>query len=204
VDLSALNSLVAAVCKQTEGRQVILFGSSSLLASFPAVDPCLIGVAVTIDADFFIDPDDHGLRRQLDLVLGEDKPYHNEHGFYGDFVDLRMASHFPQGWRDRLVPMPGFDAVWALHPMDMAVSKVYATANARIDCRFGRRPTDRGLKDIVTLVALIHGGWLDGAELQRRVDALDMTPAHVVECGRVMDTVLQLAGASPSSPPSLS
>jgi hypothetical protein len=55
--------------------------------------------------------------------LGKEQEYHLTHGFYGDFVDLRMAEQFPAGWRDRLVPMPGFDNVFALHPMDMAMSK---------------------------------------------------------------------------------
>ena len=57
--------------------------------------------------------------------------------------------------------MPGFENVFALSPMVMAVSKVNATARSRLDKRFGRREADRGLKDINTLVALIKAGLLN-------------------------------------------
>ena len=85
--------------------------------------------------------------------------------------------------------MVGFENVFALHPMDMAVSKVNATARSRIDRRFGRREADRGLKDINTLVALIKAGLLDFAELAHQVHKLDHEPALIVECARVVDEV---------------
>jgi len=196
MEFTALTQLIQAVCDTAEGRRIILFGSSSLLASFPRANPETIGVAVTIDADFFIDPDDLAIRLQLEDILGEDREYHLAYGFYGDFVDLRLADAFPQGWRDRLVPMPGFANVYALSPMDMAVSKVNASARSRIDRRFGRRPTDRGLKDINTLVALIKAGLLDYTELARQVRILDHAPALIVECSRVLDEVRDRAGLS--------
>lgn len=40
---------------------------------------------------FFIEPDDHELRSSLADELGEDNNYHITHGFYGDFVGLRLA-----------------------------------------------------------------------------------------------------------------
>jgi hypothetical protein len=171
---------------------VILFGSSSLFASFPDADPIDIGAAVTIDADFFIEPDDREIRRNLADQLGEDNDYHITHGFYGDFVDIRLADAFPEGWRDRLVPMPGFENVVALHPMDMAVSKVNATARSRVDRRFGRREADRGLKDISTLVTLIQAGHLDAEELARQVFQLDHEPAFIVECASVIREIKAL------------
>jgi len=58
MELQALIHLISAVQERAEGRRILLFGSSSLLASFPEADPIGIGVAVTIDADFFIEPDD--------------------------------------------------------------------------------------------------------------------------------------------------
>jgi hypothetical protein len=195
MEFPSLTKLIAAVCERAAGRRVILFGSSSLFASFPDADPVEIGTAVTIDADFFIEPDDHAVRAALDDAFGEDKEYHTTHGYYGDFVDLRMADQFPEGWRERLVPMPGFASVFALHPMDMAVSKVVATASSRLDKRFARRPADRGLKDINTLVALIRAGRLDNEELDRRVRALDHAPAMIVECGLVMRTLVELSAA---------
>jgi hypothetical protein len=193
MEFPALKHLITAVCQGASDRRILLFGSSSLLASFPDADPVLIGVAVTIDADFFIEPDDKPTRDALYAELGEDNEYHIANGYYGDFVDLRMAEGFPQGWRERLVPMPGFDRVFALHPMDMAVSKVIATASSRIEKRFGRRAADRGMKDINTLVALVRAGYLDGGELVREVNRLELESAMIAECGRVLETVLDLA-----------
>lgn len=195
MDFQSLNQLLHEVTRQVSGRRILLFGSSSLFASFPADDPARIGVEATLDADFFLDPDDETSRAALLASFGKDQVYHSTHGFYGDFVDLRMAGGFPEGWRDRLVPMPGFENVFALHPMDMAVSKVVATASSRIDKRFGRRAADRGMKDINTLVALIRAGRLDAAELARGVHRLEHESAMIVECGKVVDTVLSLAAA---------
>lgn len=122
MEFPALKHLIQSVCESAQGHRILLFGSSSLLASFPDADPEVIGVAVTIDADFFIEPDDAAIRQRLDEQLGEDNDYHQTHGYYDGFVDLRLANAFPEGRRDRLVPMPGFGHVFALSPMDMAVS----------------------------------------------------------------------------------
>jgi len=193
MDLKSLKSLLQEVTRQVTGRRILLFGSSSLLASYPEEAPARIGVEATIDADFFLDPDDEASRTALLAELGKEQSYHTTHGFYGDFVDLRMADGFPEGWRERLVPMPGFDNVFALHPMDMAVSKVIATASSRIDKRFGRRAADRGMKDINTLVALIRAGCLDGGKLASEVNRLDLQPAMIVECASVLATVRALS-----------
>jgi hypothetical protein len=156
MELPSLNRLLAAVCAAVPGRRLVLFGSSSLLGSFPGDPSERIGVAVTIDADFFLDPDDESQRRRLDEEFGEDNAFHLSTGHYGDFVDLRLADSFPDGWRDRLVPMPGFENVLALDPVDMAVTKVATTARARLNLRLGRGGVDRGLKDINTIVALLR------------------------------------------------
>jgi hypothetical protein len=194
MDFESLVQLVSEVRRIVPERRILLFGSSSLLANFPAHSPESIGVETTLDADFFLDPDDANFRGALLGHLGKDRDFHLTHGYYGDFVDLRLADAFPAGWRSRLVPMPGFENVMALHPMDMAVSKVNATANSRIDRRFGRREADRGLKDINTLVALIKAGLLDFTELDREVQQLDHESALIVECGRVVDEVRSMAG----------
>jgi hypothetical protein len=199
MEFEALKNLVAALCEKAPGRRVILFGSSSLFASFPDADPINIGAAVTIDADFFIEPDDFEIRTELEAQLGEDKDYHIAHGFYADFVDLRLAEAFPEGWRERLVALPGFANVAALHPMDMAVSKDNATARSRVDRRMGRREADRGLKDINTLVTLIRTGHLYAHELSEQVFRLDQAPAYIAECSLVMKEILPLA-SSPAAP----
>lgn len=195
MDIRALNRLIRAIRRHVGARRLILFGSSSLFASFHYETPERIGVETTLDADFFLDPDDEDCRRTVLAQFGREQGYHLAHGYYADFVDLRLADAFPAGWRERLVPLPGFANVVALHPMDMAVSKVNATARSRLDRRFGRRQADRGLKDIQTLVALIRAGHIDAGELSRQVFQLDREPACIVECARIMKEIEALANA---------
>lgn len=190
MEISTLNLLLKSVRDATPDRKIIVFGSSSLFASFPDVDPELIGTAVTLDADFFIDPDDEALREKLDLNFGEDHAFHAATGHYGDFVDLRLSESFPEGWRDRLVPMPDFENIFALDPVDMSVTKVAATARSRLWRRLGRGGVDRGRKDINTIVALLRGNRINLKTLQTRLQRMDYDPSLIVECGRVMDEIL--------------
>jgi hypothetical protein len=190
VDLGALERLIAAVRGLRPSGRVVVFGSSSLLVSFPSESPAKLGVEVTLDVDLFLDPDDEVFRKQLTDVLGEGHEYHRATGYYGDFVDLRLADSFPSGWRDRLVPMPGFEDVFALDPVDIAVSKVAATARSRWALRLGRGGSDRGLKDINTIAGLIQTGRIERSILASRLATMDYEEALMVECGWVMEEIL--------------
>lgn len=192
MDLESLNSLVRRVRTLAPERRILVFGSSSLFASFPSVPPSRIGVELTLDADFFLDPDDELLRTRLLAQLGRNRAYHAETGYYGDFVDLRLADSFPAGWRERLVPMPGFDNVFALDPVDMAVTKITATASARLSIRFARGGIDRGMKDISVIVALLNNGRLAREAIERRLGSLDCEPALLVECWQIFATITQM------------
>lgn len=190
MEISTLNHLLRSVRESVPDRTIIVFGSSSLFASFPAADPELIGTAITLDADFFIDPDDQSLREVLESNFGEDHAFHIATGHYGDFVDLRLSESFPEGWRERLVPMRGFENVFALEPVDMAVTKVAATARSRLWRRLGKGGVDRGRKDINTIVALLRGERISLETLQARLDHMDYEPALTVECGQVMNEIV--------------
>ena len=98
MEVSTLTHLLRSVRESVQDRKIIVFGSSSLFASFPDVDPELLGTAVTLDADFFINPDDQTLREKLEANFGENHAFHNATGHYGDFVDLRLSESFPEGW----------------------------------------------------------------------------------------------------------
>lgn len=158
MDFSTLNELISEVRRHAANARILIFGSSSLFASFPDISPALIGVETTLDADFFLDPDDETIRNSLSAELGKDHAFHNATGHYGDFVDLRLSESFPEGWRERLVPMQGFDNVFALEPVDMAVTKLAATARSRLWRRLGRGGVERGMKDINTIVACSKAG----------------------------------------------
>ncbi len=189
-----MTQLIGRVQAIVPEQRIILFGSSSLFASFPADPPARLGVEVTLDADFLLDPDDAGLRARLLESLGKDHEFHDATGYYGDFVDLRVSENFPAGWRERLVPMPGFERVFALDPVDMAVSKIAATAGARLSIRMGRGGVDRGMKDISVVSALLRAGRIDGQAIERRLAAMDYQPAMIVESARVVDEIRAHAG----------
>ncbi len=195
MDLGALSRLISAVREIVPGHRILLFGSSSLLASFPSDPPDAIGVELTLDADLFLDPDDAAWRAQLTEMLGRNQDYHQSTGHYGDFVDLRLSESFPLGWRDRLVAMPGFEQVWALHPVDMAVTKIAATARSRLWRRRGKNSAERGMKDINTILALLKAGRLDHATLTSRLHGMDYEPALIVECWQVMEEMTALVAA---------
>lgn len=189
MDFRTLNELIGEIRRHTTHESVLIFGSSSLLASFPDLPPADIGVETTLDADFFLDPDNEAVRNSLSAELGKDHAFHNATGHYGDFVDLRLSESFPEGWRERLVPMPGFENVFALEPVDMAVTKVAATGRSRLWRRLGRGGADRGMKDINTIVALLKGGRMNLAALKQRLDGMDYDPSLIVECAQVMQEI---------------
>lgn len=189
MDLRTLTRLIHEVRTRAPHQRILLFGSSSLLASFPDDPPTDLGVEITLDADFFLDPDDEISRQMLTEALGKNRDYHAATGHYGDFVDLRLSESFPEGWRDRLVPMPGFENVFALEPVDMSVTKVAATARSRLWRRLGRGGVDRGRKDINTLVALLRGNRINLETLQTRLHRMDYEHALTVECERVMNEI---------------
>ena len=139
MEFGALTELVQRVRNLAHGPSILIFGSSSLLVSFPSEPPSQLGVELTNDADLLIDPDDDRLRLMLSNELGEGRAFHRAVGCYGDFVDLRIAETFPPGWRDRLIPMPGMERVYALDPVDMCVTKIAATANSRLCVRLVHR-----------------------------------------------------------------
>lgn len=89
--------------------------------------------------------------------------------------------------------MTGFDNVFALHPVDMAVTKVAATARSRLWRRLGKGGVDRGMKDINTIVALLKAGRLDRDALTSRLRTMDYEPALIVECSNVMNEILVMA-----------
>ena len=59
MDLQSLNQLLHEVTRQTTGRRILLFGSSSLLASFPDEEPARIGVETTMLGQSFYDAIKH-------------------------------------------------------------------------------------------------------------------------------------------------
>ncbi|MEQ1934130.1 MAG: hypothetical protein ABL962_09655 [Fimbriimonadaceae bacterium] len=185
MDFPSLRALVGAIKRIEPNRRIVLFGSSSLLASFPNLPPASIGVEVTLDADVFLDPDSAEARAALKREMGQGGAYHIENGFYCDFIDARADQWFPPGWKHRLISFPECDGVFAIQPLDAASAKLVATAQSRVDKRLGRRPHDRGTKDIDTVVALIRSGMLGLGDIIERSRLIDMEPAYLAELAKV-------------------
>jgi hypothetical protein len=195
MDIEALRSILSAVRRYEAGRRVVIFGSSALLITLSGASPADLGVETTLDADLLLDPDDESVRRVLDEAIGSDSEYDVANGFHADFVDARIADDcFPRDWRERLVPVPGFDGVFALSSADTAAAKLLATAFARLNRRMGRATADRGLKDISAIAALLRASLLDAAELHERLESVELSPALVVEAGNVFEETKEAAG----------
>ena len=194
MNFSTLNQMIVAIREIEPSRGLLLFGSSSLLVSFPNQTPETLGVEVTIDADLFLDPDDEPKRKLLLSIMGQGREYHLENGFYCDFVDAQADGWFPRGWKERLVAFPGHANVCAMHPVDASAAKLVATAHSRVDKRMAKRLHDRGLKDIDTVVALVRFGYVVLDQVIARLDEIALTPAYLAELDLVVAEVRRQVG----------
>jgi hypothetical protein len=191
MNLPVLSEMIGAIRQIEPSRRIVLFGSSSILASFPKETPETLGVEVTIDADVFLDPDDEQAREALLRIMGKGREYHLENGFYCDFVDARADEWFPPGWKQRVVPFQGHANVYAMHPVDSSAAKLVATAHSRVDKRMGRRLHDRGSKDIDTVVALVSSGHVDWQEVTNRNREISLESAYLAELAKVETEVVK-------------
>jgi hypothetical protein len=189
MNLPALEALVRHIRNLVPEREIIIFGSSSLLASFPEQPANAIGVEITLDADVFLNPDSAEARDFLRLQMGQGGPYHIANGFYCDFIDANADQWFPPGWRSRWIAFPNIESVFAMNPVDAASTKLVATAQSRVDRRLGRRPADRGSKDIDTVTALLRSGCLRLEEVIARSRTIDLEPAYLAELAQVESEV---------------
>lgn len=166
-----LRRLIAEVRSvSTEGR-IVVFGSTSLLGSFPEIAEQTRLFELTLGSDFISDPwsDDAVLR--LQIAVGKPSDFFRTHGYYADFVRPDAYDQFPPGFQDRLVPIPGYDNAFALEVHDMAVAKLWAG-----------RP-----KDIALLSALLHLGQLDEAVLRKRLWDTPMAEKWIVKTHDVLE-----------------
>lgn len=111
MNLETLRQIIASIREIEPDRRLVIFGSSSVLASFPNESPESLGIEITIDADVFLDPDDQAARESLLNIMGEGRAYHQENGFYCDFIDARADYGFPLGWKSRLVASAGCSGI---------------------------------------------------------------------------------------------
>ncbi len=159
MDITTLKKIVGAIRTAAPHQRLVLFGSASLLATFPDMGESDTPVQRSRDADFILDPWDDDLALAVHEIVGARKTFDEEHGFYADIVRPFAFENFPPGWDARVVPLDGCPGVSAVDPHDMAIAKIFAG-----------RP-----KDIELLSALIGSGRLDPVLLHQRLGSIEIT-----------------------------
>jgi hypothetical protein len=124
--LDSLLKLLAAARAAIGHSEYVVIGSLSILGmeAHAQIPP---GMSMSIDVDAYTRNDPPRIFDLQDL-LGENSPFHREHGIYLDGVSPDLPT-LPDGWESRMrkVEQDGL-VVWFLHPDDAAVSKL-----ARLD-----------------------------------------------------------------------
>ena len=176
--LRALKHLAAVAAAIAQEGRVVVFGSSSILATYPEADTDYDLIRRSQDADFVLDPYDDGTARIAHDALGVDCVFDQQQGYHADIIRPMAFENFPPGWQDRLVPLEGCAGVFCLEPHDMAVAKC-----------FPARPKDRDL-----LVALIQSGRLSPSVIRERLSSMALTEAWIVKSHRFLHEVADAAG----------
>jgi hypothetical protein len=177
MDLDSLRHLVEVVRVFRRHGDVIVFGSASLLASFPeegAPDGVLV---TTLDADFIPDPFDERQAKALADTIGKGGEFNELFGYSADIVRPMVFENFPPGWRDRTIPLDGFAGVFCLEPHDMAAAK----------CLAGRP------KDIEQLAGLAAKNKLDLDTVEKRLFATPLIAKMIVKAHGTLKQVRALS-----------
>ena len=96
-----LEHIIRAGGSIADDEEIIVLGSSSILAQFPNISE---EVLLSIEADVFPKnkPDMADL---IDGCIGELSPFHQAFGYYAHGVGKETAGNLPRGWDRRLFPI---------------------------------------------------------------------------------------------------
>lgn len=121
-----LEHIIRAGGSIADDEEIIVLGSSSILAQFPNISE---EVLLSIEADVFPKnrPDMADL---IDGSIGELSPFHQTFGYYAHGVGKETAGNLPRGWDRRLFPIrnenTGGVTGWCLEIHDLAAGKYAA------------------------------------------------------------------------------
>lgn len=121
--IHALKHLVEAAGALGESRKIVVLGSASLLVSFPELGEAGL-LESTYDGDLLLEPISKEIAAFLNESLGQGSLFSAEKGYHADILHPTIVESLPPGWEDRLVPMDGFDTVFAIDPCDLASVKI--------------------------------------------------------------------------------
>ena len=165
MELAALKH-VARVSLEMMGpdAKLIIVGSSSLLATFPELgeEGGLLGSSY--DADIVPLPFEDEIGIMLHESLGEDRRFHQIHGYCVDVLRPKIGEQFPADWESRLLPLPDVPRTKCLEPHDLAVAK----------CRTGRE------KDFSLLISLAKAEKIDLDLVKIRMRNTTMIESEIV------------------------
>jgi hypothetical protein len=69
----------------------------------------------------------------LHEALGDNRAYHQIHGYHADVLRDSILQTLPSGWRERLVPVPDCEEAFAISSNDLAALKLLVGRPKDID-----------------------------------------------------------------------
>jgi len=174
--LDSLKHIARSVQTMMEAERLIVFGSASLLASFPELGELPESpLQTTYDADLIPYPFEEDIGKMLDEAFGEDRGFHQRYGYHADIVRPKVTETFPSGWESRLLSIEGLERIFFLDPHDLAAVK----------CLVGRE------KDGRQLAYLLRKNMLDEAIIRSRIDKIHISDVRRVRCHAFLDAVVK-------------
>lgn len=173
-----LEHAIRAACDVTQDTEVYVFGSQAILGQFPDAPESL---RMSAEAD--ISP-----RHRTDLTeylnaIGEDSPFHRQHGFYVHGVPITEAAKLPRNWEARTIvvqtPSTRNNAGLCLEGHDLAASKLAAFREKDRD--FVRVLLAEKMVSPRKLIARIRLLPVDERERERLVRWVDITMRELRE-----------------------
>lgn len=172
--IHALNHLVESARALGESRRVIVFGSASILASFPEIGEEGL-LDNTYDGDLLLDPISKEIAAFLTESLGQGSLFRAQKGYHADILHPTIVESLPPGWEERLVLMDGFENAFALDPYDLAAVKVVV----------GRE------KDLALLRGLLLLGKISTDRLRERLHTMPLGEKEMFRAGRNLADVIR-------------
>ncbi|MEI8293277.1 MAG: DUF6036 family nucleotidyltransferase [bacterium] len=172
--VQSLEHLAQSALALAQSRKIFVLGSSSILASFPELGEAGL-LDNTFDADFLLEPVTKGIADLLMEAIGEGSLFEKEKGYHADILHPSIVETLPPGWKERLVEVKGFDNVFALEPLDLAVVKIVV----------GRE------KDLALVRGLLALGKISAEDLRKRWSSMPLGELEMFRSGRNLALVLE-------------
>lgn len=182
MNLRSLQHLARAAEALADDCEILVLGSASLLASYPELGDATGPLASTFDADLCPQPFDAETGKILEEALGEAHAFHARHGYHADILRDSVLETLPDGWRERLLPVPDCPRALALEPHDLAAVKLAVG-----------RP-----KDLALLKLLHESDFIQPATLRRRLELLDIPIERQPRLEAAFSSIFGTDGTSPS------